>query len=171
MWPHWQNDRTFCWLTWWLSGKRRNKPRRKTSLCDKMHVPYGPLLSWVHQHRKTNNTYKCDMCRFHNSIPVGVIVTSFKTELVRFGNETERGCTCNSRRWPHRPWISEFKTNNNQLEFWKKGSQASERTTAEQRQLHISQHTCSCVSSVAGLLGLPGRRAGASRAMAVTAMS
>lgn len=171
MWPHWQNDRIFCWLTWWLSGKRGNKPSRKTSPCDMLHLPYGPLLSWLHQHRQTNNTYKCEMCRFHNSIPVGVIVTSFKTELVRFGNETERGCTCDSRRLDAlTPQALHFrvktKKTTNQLKSWKKKekkSQASERTTPEQSS-YILASTRACVASVAGLLELPGRRAWASRA-------
>lgn len=110
----------FVGFLWRLSGKRGNK--RKASLYDMLHLPYGPLLSWLHQHRQTNNTYKCEMCRFRNSIPVGVIVTSFKTELVRFGEETERGVAPVTAegwmQWSDRPYISELQKpkTNNQLE-------------------------------------------------------
>ena len=95
---HWQNYRIFCWLTIWLSGKWGNKPSRKTSFCHVLHLQYGPLLSWLHQRRQTNNTYKCEICRYYNSIPVGVIVTGFKTELGRFRKETGCCCTCDSSR-------------------------------------------------------------------------
>jgi len=61
-----------------------------------LHLQYGPLLSRLHQRRQSNNTYKCEICMFYNSIPVGVTVTSSKAELGRFRKETECCCTCDS---------------------------------------------------------------------------
>lgn len=114
----------FVGLLGGFQGSREISPVEKTSLCDVLHLPYGPLLSWLHQHRQTNNTYKCERCRFYNSIPVGVIVTSFKAELVRFRKETERSCTCDSRRLDamiqQALHFKVKKTKPNTLKSWKK---------------------------------------------------
>lgn len=127
----------FVGLLGGFQGSREISPVEKTSLCDVLHLPYVPLLSWPHQHRQTNNTYKCERCRFYNSIPVGVMVTSFKAELVRFRKETEHGCTCDSRRLDATiQQALHFKVKKNQTqhtEVLEKKSQASERATAEQR--------------------------------------
>lgn len=98
VWLYWQNYKTFCWLALWLSRKWGKKPSRHTSLCHMLHLQYGLLLYWLRQLRQTYNTYKCEICRFYNRIPVGVILTGFTTELGRFRTDTECCCTCDSSR-------------------------------------------------------------------------
>lgn len=156
----------------WLYGFQEGGEISQTSFCDMLHLQYGPLVSWLHQCRQTNNTYKREICRCYNSIPVGVIVTGFKTKLGRFRKETmllylwQQQAGCNDPRGP----IFHSKKENESTEvLQKKRAEPQKRTTAERSRLHISQHTCSYVASVAGLLKLTEGNAWSSRARAVTA--